>query len=127
MPTLVRLLLVASVMLTGCSSEGTIETANPVLAGTGEVASGEELFAANCAACHGVDARGSDQGPSFLNDTYVPSHHADGAFLIAVRTGVQPHHWNFGPMPPRPGLSDQDVADIVAYVRAQQRYEGLIE
>ncbi len=100
---------------------------NPVLAGTGEVAAGEELFAANCAQCHGVDARGTDQGPSFFSEIYVPSHHADGAFLFAVRNGVQPHHWDFGPMPPRPGLSDQDVADIVAYVRQLQRDAGVME
>ncbi|WP_414627958.1 hypothetical protein [Euzebya tangerina] len=30
-------------------------------------------------------------------------------------------------MPPQPGLSDQDVADIVAYVRGWQRDAGLIE
>ena len=125
-------LLTVVLLLSACGGGGADGAAdasadgpNPVLAGTGEVAAGEELFANNCAQCHGVDANGTNQGPSFLNDVYVPSHHADGAFLIAVRNGVQPHHWDFGPMPPRPGLSDQDVADIVAWVRAQQRAAGI--
>ena len=118
------LLLVAGCAAPADDADGAV---NPVLAGTGEVAAGGELFAANCAQCHGADANGSNQGPSFLNDIYVPSHHADGAFLLAVRNGVQPHHWDFGPMPPRPGLSDQDVADIVAWVRQMQREDGLIE
>lgn len=30
-------------------------------------------------------------------------------------------------MPARPGLGDQDVADIVAWVRAQQRAAAVIE
>ncbi len=98
---------------------------NPVLAGTGEVAAGEQLYAANCAQCHGVDAAGTAQGPPFLSDVYEPSHHADGAFLIAVRNGVQPHHWDFGAMPPVDGLDDQQVADIVAWVRQQQRDAGI--
>lgn len=123
-------LLTVILLLSACgggeaSDDAAADGPNPVLAGTGEVAAGEELFANNCAQCHGVDANGTNQGPSFLNDIYVPSHHADGAFLIAVRNGVQPHHWDFGPMPPRPGLSDQDVADIVAWVRAQQRAAGI--
>lgn len=95
--------------------------------GQGDVAAGEEVYAANCAQCHGVDATGTDQGPPFIHEVYVPSHHADGAFLLAVRTGVQPHHWDFGPMPPRPEVSDEQVADIVAYVRSLQRDAGLID
>ncbi|MEE8600209.1 c-type cytochrome [Euzebya tangerina] len=119
-------LLATTVALTACATE-TPPAANPVLDGSGDVAAGAELFTAHCAQCHGPDAGGSDNGPSFLSDIYIPSHHADGAFLLAVRNGVQPHHWDFGPMPPQPGLSDQDVADIVAWVRQQQRTAGLIE
>lgn len=120
--------LIAVVSLSACAGDGTdAAEPNPVLAGTGEVAAGEELYAANCAECHGVEATGTDQGPPFLHEVYVPSHHADGAFLAAVRTGVRPHHWDFGPMPPKPGLTDQDVADIVAYVRSLQRDAGIIE
>lgn len=119
---------VAVLSVSACAGGGTDPAEpNPVLAGTGEVAAGEELYAANCAECHGVDAADTDQGPAFLDEVYVPSHHADGAFLAAVRTGVRPHHWDFGPMPPKPGLSDQDVADIVAYVRSLQREAGIIE
>ncbi|CAN5860970.1 hypothetical protein BH24ACT15_BH24ACT15_00590 [soil metagenome] len=123
----VLLSLLLAALLAACGSDDQEPLANPVLDGTGDVAAGEELFAANCAECHGPGANGTAQGPSFMNDIYVPSHHADGAFLLAVRNGVQPHHWDFGAMPARPGLSDQDVADIVAWVRAQQRAAGVIE
>ena len=85
---------------------------------------GESLYQSNCAACHGADLRGSDQGPSHLSRVYEPGHHGDAAFLLAVRNGSQQHHWNFGPMPPIDGLSDEDVAAIVAYVRGAQREQG---
>ncbi len=118
-------LITALALLAGaCGAGAGAPTGNPVLDGAGEVAAGEELFQANCAACHGVDADGTDQGPSFLSDVYEPGHHADGAFLIAARNGVQAHHWDFGPMPPVEGLSDGDLADIVAWVRQQQRAAG---
>lgn len=121
-------ILVVGVLLSGCGAGGeSTAGGNPVLDGTGEVAAGEALYQANCAVCHGADADGTEIGPSFLNDVYVPSHHADGAFLLAVRNGVQQHHWDFGPMPPIAGLDDSDVADIVAYVRAVQREAGIIE
>ncbi|WP_370325408.1 cytochrome c [Euzebya sp.] len=123
-------LALALVVLAGCGGGGAEPAAdapNPVLAGTGDVAAGEDQYARSCAVCHGEDASGTARGPSFLSDIYVPSHHADAAFLSAVRNGVPAHHWDFGPMPPVPSLSDADVADIVAWVRAQQREAGLIE
>jgi cytochrome c5 len=61
---------------------------------------------------------------------YVPSHHADESFQMAAARGVQPHHWNFGAMPPvgtENGLSRDDVAAIVTHVRSLQRLAGLIQ
>ncbi|WP_205712111.1 c-type cytochrome [Euzebya rosea] len=112
-------------VLGACASSG--DTNSSDVGGSGDVAAGEELYAANCAQCHGIDATGTDQGPPFVHEVYVPSHHADGAFLLAVRNGVRPHHWDFGPMPPLPGVTNEQVTDIVAYVRSVQRDAGLIE
>ncbi len=88
------------------------------------VDAGEPLYQANCASCHGADLRGTDQGPSHLSMVYAPDHHGDQAFVLAVRFGVQAHHWPFGPTPPVQGLSDDDIAAIVAYVRGNQRLNG---
>lgn len=85
---------------------------------------GSELYAANCAECHGEDLRGTDRGPSHLSRVYEPSHHADGAFQVAVQTGSVQHHWNFGAMPPVEGLTEEDVEAIIAFVRERQRIEG---
>lgn len=96
-------------------------------AGEADAGRGEELFAANCAVCHGQEARGSDAGPPLVHQVYEPSHHSDESFQAAVARGVQPHHWDFGAMPPVQGLSRDDVADIVAYVRQLQREAGIID
>jgi mono/diheme cytochrome c family protein len=118
-----RLLIVLGLMglLAACAPAGDGDGALPdpelVTVGAG-------LYQANCAVCHGSDLRGTDQGPSFLSVVYEPGHHGDGAFLIAVMAGVRQHHWDFGPMPPIPGLTAQDVEAIVAFVRDQQRIHG---
>ena len=91
-----------------------------------EVAAGAELYAANCAACHGVDLNGTDTGPPFLDVIYAPNHHADEAFQRAVAGGVQPHHWNFGPMEPVAGLTRADVALIIEFVRSEQEAAGIL-
>ena len=88
------------------------------------VLTGEPLYQAHCASCHGVDLRGTDKGPSHLSVVYEPSHHSDAAFLVAVRIGSPEHHWRFGDMEPVEGLSDEDVAAITAFVREQQRIQG---
>ena len=89
------------------------------------VADGGALFAANCAVCHGADLGGTATGPPFLDVIYAPNHHADEAFQRAAAFGVQPHHWNFGPMAPVAGLTREDVALIVAFVRSEQEAVGI--
>ncbi len=92
---------------------------------SGPALAGKAAFEAYCAACHGVNAVGTDKGPPLLHPFYVPGHHGDMAFVLAARNGVQPHHWDFGPMPPVKGVTKADVDTIVAYVRALQRANGL--
>lgn len=88
------------------------------------VAAGEGPYQASCAACHGSDLRGTDLGPSHLSIVYEPSHHGDAAFILAAKNGVTAHHWSFGDMAPVPGLSDDELEAIVAYVRENQRIFG---
>lgn len=86
---------------------------------------GKRLFDKHCAACHGLDLKGSDKGPPMLHPIYEPSHHGDASFQAAVRYGVRAHHWKFGDMPPVQGVSPDEVAHITAYVRQQQRRVGI--
>lgn len=87
--------------------------------------SGEAVFNANCAECHGTNAAGTDRGPPLIHKIYEPSHHGDAAFLLAARQGVRAHHWSFGDMPAIPAVSDTEIAAIIAYVRELQRYNGI--
>ncbi len=90
-----------------------------------DVAGGKELFELNCSSCHGPVANGSDLGPPLVDIIYEPGHHADVAFVLAVRNGVRAHHWRFGDMPPLPGVTEPMVQEIVGYVRWLQRQVGI--
>ena len=92
---------------------------------TVEETAGQDLFNANCAACHGPNGTGTEKGPPFLNGIYEANHHGDMAFVIAARQGVRAHHWQFGNMPPVQGVTDEDVLKIVTYIRALQRANGI--
>lgn len=86
---------------------------------------GEESFSKNCAACHGVNASGTQNGPPLVHDIYNPGHHGDRAFLMAVRRGVQQHHWPFGNMPPQPQVTGEELSAITRYVRELQTANGI--
>jgi mono/diheme cytochrome c family protein len=90
-----------------------------------EFATGQALFQTHCAACHGPSAVGTAQGPSFLSSVYVPNHHGDPSFYLAVKQGVRAHHWNFGDMPALPHVTDAEVTQITAYVRWLQQQAGV--
>lgn len=87
---------------------------------------GQATFVANCAACHGVNASGQDGvAPPLVHIIYEPNHHGDASFYRAVQQGVRAHHWRFGNMPPVEGVSEQEVASIITYVRELQRANGI--
>lgn len=88
---------------------------------------GETLFNANCSLCHGVNAAGTHQGPPLIHKIYEPGHHSDFSFRNAVRRGVRQHHWQFGDMAPVAGISADDEAQIICYIREMQRANGIFE
>jgi mono/diheme cytochrome c family protein len=101
-----------------------VQVALPDLAGP--AADGQAAFAVHCAACHGTNADGRDgAGPPLVHKIYEPSHHGDMAFVLAARQGVRAHHWTFGDMAPVDGVSDEEIADIVTFVRTLQRANGI--
>ena len=87
---------------------------------------GGQLFADNCSRCHGEKADGTDIGPPLVHRLYEPGHHPDFSFQNAVKNGVISHHWNFGDMAPVPGLSEDEVTQIIAYIRDLQREGGIM-
>lgn len=124
-------LLVFPILLAGCAEDPpaanspefieTIEQAEI----PAEFQAGQVAFQENCSACHGTRGLGSAQGPPLINIIYEPSHHGDMAFFMAANRGVRAHHWNFGDMPALPQVSNEDLQQIVAYVRYLQRQVGI--
>lgn len=92
---------------------------------SGPVGPGQTAFREYCAECHGQNAAGTAKGPPLVHRYYNPSHHADFAFVRAVRFGVRQHHWRFGNMPPQPEVSDEETKAIIEYVRELQRANGI--
>ena len=87
---------------------------------------GEQVFNANCALCHGPNASGTGLGPPLVHKIYEPGHHQDFAIQSAVRNGVPAHHWQFGNMLPVPTVADEDIPSIICYIRELQRANGII-
>lgn len=90
----------------------------------GSAATGAELYQTNCASCHGVDLGGTEQGPSHLSIVYEPNHHGDDSFRSAILNGAPQHHWNFGDMAAVPGLDDDEIDAVIAYIRSEQERLG---
>ncbi len=89
----------------------------------GDPARGQELFASSCSSCHGADATGIEG----LGKNLVASDFVAGlsdpdlvAFIKKGRPSSDPANTTGIDMPPKggnPSLSDQDLFDIVAYIR----------
>ena len=119
---IVASVLVAAVALAVACSDSTPSGAAP---GTFAGLVGPSLYAQACASCHGADLAGTTSGPPFLDAIYRAGHHSDASFLLAVRRGARSHHWEFGNMPLIEGLSDEQVAAIVEFVREGQAAAGI--
>lgn len=80
------------------------------------VNAGRSLFAKNCAPCHGSEGEG-DVGPS-LNDKQFLSTTSDNTIFSLISSGVpgtEMPAWNQSHGGP---LTDEDVSQLVAFVRA---------
>ena len=85
------------------------------------------MFTTHCSVCHGVLGDGTQTGPPLVHAIYNPNHHPDFSIHNAVNNGVPQHHWAFGDMAPRPGLSEGDVNNIICYIRQLQVDGGIYE
>jgi mono/diheme cytochrome c family protein len=86
---------------------------------------GRAAYDRRCLQCHGLHGAGTAAGPPLVHSVYRPAHHADVAFVLAVRQGVRAHHWRFGDMPPQTDMSVDEVEAITRYIRELQRGNGI--
>lgn len=93
----------------------------------GDAAKGKTKFDGTCSACHGPDAKGlTGLGKDLTGSTFAKGlSDADLiAFLKKGRPASDPANTTKVDMPPKggnPALTDQDLADIVTYVRSLQK------
>jgi disulfide bond formation protein DsbB len=94
--------------------------------GGGDAAAGEAGYQSTCAACHGADAEGIEGLGKDLHANAFVAENSDGemvAFLKVGRPASDPANTTGVDMPPKggnPSLSDEDLQNIVAYLRTLQ-------
>jgi len=99
-----------------------IAFANPATAFTGDAANGKKLFKQNCAACHKLDKKAV--GPALAGVTERRTEEWLVSWIkdnVALRASGDKdaiaifEEYNGSMMTPFPGLSDQDIFDILQY------------
>jgi len=105
------------------ATTATTTTAATAAAGEGDSANGEVLYNGSCIACHGPNGEGIEGlgkpwvGSEFINDN---SDEDMLAFLKVGRPSDDPLNTTGIAMLPKggnPSLSDEDLQDLVAYMR----------
>lgn len=98
------LLLLFVLSSTACAAAIDEEQVDAVMALEGDPEAGAEFYSNNCERCHGPDGNGEGQGPSLQGNSLGTEE--------IVRTVLR------GPlsMPSFQDESDQDVADVAAFV-----------
>ncbi len=115
------LLSLAALALAGCSPSSSTSSSDATAAD--RLAAGEKLYGSNCSACHMADGSGVENMQPALQDNAIVA--GDPNLLIrvvlqgpaAVLPANRPAYSNT--MPPFAHLSDQEIADILTYVRQQ--------
>ncbi len=118
----------AALFVAACGGGGNGATATTVGDTTGApaggvAAAGDTLFASSCASCHGPDAAGlPGLGKNLVGSEFVTSM-TDAELVDFIKQGRPASHPDNEAgvdMPPKggnPSLDDQDILDIVAYLR----------
>src|SRR5271163_3325151 len=75
---------------------------------------GAAVFASNCAGCHGADGRGGEHAPNIATAPEV-QHLTDRELAGIIRYGI-----SGAGMPAFSSLKQQEVADVVRYLRTLQ-------
>ena len=131
---LLVLLLALSLTLTACGGGGDDQPADKPAAAqpteppqtAGDATKGKELYATTCVACHGPNGEGvQGLGKPFADSEFLKGQNDDElfAFIKKGRPPGDPDNTTGVDMPPKggnPALSDDDLRDIIAFLRTLQ-------
>jgi mono/diheme cytochrome c family protein len=119
------LLLISALGLAACGGGGQTEQAAAPTS-QGDAAKGKELFT-TCSACHGPKGEGvSGLGKDMTQSKFIAGKTDEELveFIKAGRPASDPLNTTGVNMPPKgsnPALSDEDLYDIVAYIRTLKK------
>jgi mono/diheme cytochrome c family protein len=96
-----------------------------------EIAAGEQLYQANCAACHGADGQGQPNWRERRADGRLPAppmngdghtwHHPDGQLFAMVKRGIEamaPEGYKSDMQGFGDRLSDAEIRQVLAYIKS---------
>lgn len=122
---LVVLLVVLLMVLAACGGGGGQPSAPAT--GKGDPVKGEQLFIVTCAACHGPKGEGvQGLGKDMTASAFIASQ-SDEQLLEFIKKGrdtSDPANTTGVAMPPKggnPALTDEQLFDIIAYMRTLQK------
>jgi mono/diheme cytochrome c family protein len=107
-----------SALIQHIRSWGAYETGYPVILPDGNPANGDIPFHYRCSRCHGEFGEG-DTGPAIINPSFLSA--VDDRFLYRTISSGREHTAMFGWETPMVGADRpdrQEIADIIAYMRA---------
>lgn len=120
---------VTGLALFGCGDGSGSESGTPAevkLLPPGNAADGETVYQGTCIKCHGPDATGiEDSGTNLTTSEFIPNR-TDAELVTYIKVGRpmnDPLNMTGVAMPPygaNPMLTDQDLADVVAFLRTLQ-------
>lgn len=104
----------AGLQATPQGANGPAAAANSETPDQGNAARGRLIFLQNCAFCHGSDAHGGEGGgPDLTLSGIAMGRPGNPPLAEFLKTGLPPRMPSFG------NLTDQQIADIQAFVRSQ--------
>ncbi len=122
-------LLIIAISIAACNAapSGVSADASKYANLKGDAAKGKDKFVGSCSACHGNQAKGLPGLGKDLTTSAFAKSLSDPeliTFVIKGRPASDPTNTTKVDMPPKGGnpiLGDQDIADIVAYLRLLQK------
>ncbi len=123
---IVAIPLIMAIVLSACGGGSAPTEPPPAPAPAGDPVRGEELFV-TCAACHGPNGEGVEGlGKDMTASEFIASKSDDELveFIKVGRAPDDPLNTTGVAMLPKggnPALSDEDLYDIVAYIRTLQK------
>jgi len=116
-----------------CVAAACTETPRADPSNASQVASGQAIYAAHCASCHGAKLEGQPDWQSRKADGRMPApphddtghtwHHPDEILFGITKVGVAPPYGPPGYQGDMPGfgdrLTDQQIWDVLAYIKSR--------